>query len=199
MEARQWSQARIKPGKYKISEQQRPDRTVAGNGKRSASRFYQLRSGHALTGQYLKWTKNRPSARCEWCRYECQTRDHLFKSCPEWRLQQKALWDTVKKETGRWKSRWKIRDLFADPRCSQAILDFLATTQVGRRAPKPEEEDEDDRSEASEWELREREEREEGRRRRDEALGAEAEERLEFFPLPFSYALTCEAGSGGEG
>jgi len=36
----------------------------------------------------------------------------------------------VKKETGRWKSRWNIRDLFADPRCSQAILDFLASTQV---------------------------------------------------------------------
>src|ERR1700712_1722178 len=65
----------------------------------------------------------------------------------------------------RWKSRWKIRDLFADPRCSQAILDFLATTQVGRRVPKPEEED-DAQSEASEWELREREERDEERRLR---------------------------------
>jgi len=66
---------------------------------------------------------------------------------------------TVMKETGRWKSRWKIRDLFADPRCSQVILDFLAWTQVWRRAPKPEEEVEDAQSEASEWELREREER----------------------------------------
>ena len=31
--------------------------------------------------------------------------------------------------------RWKIRDLLADERCSQAILDFLASTDVGRRVP----------------------------------------------------------------
>jgi len=97
-------------------------------------------------------------------------------------------WSTVKKETGRWKSRWKIRDLFADPRCSQAILDFLASMQVGRRAPKPEEEEEDAQSEASEWELREREGRDEERRQRDAEIGAE--ERLVFFPLPFSSAST---------
>jgi hypothetical protein len=53
----------------------------------------------------------------------------------------------------------RIRDLFADERCCQAILDFLATTDVGRLAPKPAEED--SQSVASEWELRERNEREE--------------------------------------
>jgi len=108
------------------------------------------------------------------------------------------MWETVKKETGRWKSRWKIRDLFADPRCSQAILDFLATTQVRRRVPKPEEEEDDARSEASEWELREREEKEEERRRRDEAMGTEEEERLRFFSLPFSHVSTNDGGSRGE-
>jgi len=41
----------------------------------------------------------------------------------------------VKKETGRWKDRWKVRDPLADGRCSRAVLDFLATTDVGRRAP----------------------------------------------------------------
>ena len=107
------------------------------------------------------------------------------------------MWATVKKETGRWKSRWKIRDLFADPRCSQAILDFLATTQVGRRVPKPEEEEEDAQSEASEWELREREERDKERRERDEAMGAE-EERLLFFPLPFPSAQTGIEDMGDE-
>jgi len=196
-EARQWSRARNRPTKYKIPEQQRPDRTVAGSSKRSASRFYQLRSGHALTGQYLKWTKNRTSARCEWCRYECQTRDHLFKNCQEWKFQQRSMWETVKKETGRWKSRWKIRDLFADPRCSQAILDFLASTQVGRRAPEPAEEEDDARSETSEWELREREERDEERRQRDAAMGAE-EERLLFFTPPFSSAATRNEELGDE-
>ena len=89
----------------------------------------------------------------------------------------------------------EVRDLFADPRCSQAILDFLATTQVGRRVPKPEEEEEDAKSEASEWELREREERDEERRRRDEAMGEE-EERLLFFPLPFLSATTVNEDFG---
>jgi hypothetical protein len=57
----------------------------------------------------------------------------------------------VRRETGRGKDWLKIRDLFADERCSQAILDFLAvTTDVGRLVPKPAEEDA--RSEASEWE-----------------------------------------------
>jgi len=46
----------------------------------------------------------------------------------------------VKKETGRWKDRWKVRDLLADGRCSRAVLDFLSSTDVGRRVP-PEAED----------------------------------------------------------
>jgi len=29
-----------------------------------------------------------------------QTRDHLLKVCPEWKLQQKVLWAEVQKETG---------------------------------------------------------------------------------------------------
>jgi len=52
---------------------------------------------------------------------------------------------------GRWKDRWKIRELLADERCSQAVLDFLSSTDVGRRVPA---EEEDTRSEVSEGELR---------------------------------------------
>jgi len=47
----------------------------------------------------------------------------------------------VKKETGRWKDRWKVQDLLADGRCSRAVLDFLSTTDVGRRVPGVEEDD----------------------------------------------------------
>jgi hypothetical protein len=55
------------------------------------------------------------------------------------------------------KDWFRNRDVFADDRCSQAILDYLATTQVGRRVPNPAAEDA--RSEASEWGLRERRKR----------------------------------------
>ena len=72
--------------------------------------------------------------------------------CPEWKAQQKILWAEVRKETGRWKDRWKIRDLLAGGRRSQAVLDFLSHTDVGRRVPAGEE---DAVSEVSEAELRE--------------------------------------------
>jgi len=36
------------------------------------------------------------------------------------------LWAEVREETGKWGSRWKIRDRLADGRCSQAVLNFLS-------------------------------------------------------------------------
>ena len=60
----------------------------------------------------------------------------------------------MRRETGRWKDRWKIRDLLADTadeRCSQAVLDFLTATDVGRRVVA----EEDAGREAPEGELRE--------------------------------------------
>jgi hypothetical protein len=124
-----------------MPDSQKPDSTVANSAKRLASRFYQLKTGHCLTGQYLNWTKSQATAQCWWCRHQTQTRDHLFKECPEWKPQQKILWAEVKKETGRWKDRWKVRDLLADGRCSRAVLDFLSATDVGRRVPGVEEDD----------------------------------------------------------
>jgi len=105
VEARQWAGGRTSKKKHRPPTSQRPDGTVAGSTKRLASRFYQLKTGHCLTGQYLNWTKNRPTPQCWWCRYRTQTRDHLFKEYPEWKPQQKILWAEVKKETGRWKDR----------------------------------------------------------------------------------------------
>jgi hypothetical protein len=147
---------RVSRKKYRLPASQKPDRVVAGSPKGLASRFYQLRTGHCLTGQYLNWTKSRPTPQCWWCRYRTQTRDHLLKECPEWKPQQKTLWVEMKKETGIWKQRWKVRDLLADGRCSRAVLDFLSATDVGRMVPGVEEEDA--ASAVSELEVRERRE-----------------------------------------
>ena len=46
----------------------------------------------------------------------------------------------MREETGRWKSRWRIWELFADRRCSQAVLDFLTSADVGEIVPAAEEE-----------------------------------------------------------
>ena len=89
------------------------------------------------------------------------------------------LWKEVWKERGRGRSRFPIRDLLADDRCSRAVLDFLSTTDVGRLALAPVEEDA--QSEASEWEVRERREQEDEREAETERLGAVVEESL-FLP-----------------
>jgi len=90
--------------------------------------------------------------------------------------------------------RVKIRGLFADERCSQAVLDFISTTDVGRLAPEPAKEDA--QSKASEWNLRERKEGEKERRWEAEELDAGAEERLLFSPAP-SFMASAEEGWGG--
>jgi len=88
----------------------------------------------------------------------------------------------VQEETGKWESRWKIRDLPTDGRCSQAVLDFLSTTDVGRRVPA----EEDTVSEVSEAERREWEEEQ-----RAEAEEVGAGEELLFLPTP-SFMATAD-------
>jgi len=182
-DAKDWARkqlARTGNRKYRPREKLKPDPTVAKANKRLASRFYQMKTGHCLTGQYLAWTTRRPDATCWWCQYSIQTREHLFKNCPQWRCQQKTLWTTVFKETKklpgptRNRDRTKIAELLADERCSQAVLQFLATTDVGRTSGPPVAEDEEDAaSEASEWEAREQEEQAWERKEEEERLGRE--------------------------
>ena len=87
------------------------------------------------------------------------------------------MWVTVLEETRklpgptRGRDRTSIAELLADERCSQAVLEFLATTEVGRTSGPPvADEDEDAASEASEWETREQAERA-WERREEERLG----------------------------
>jgi len=57
----------------------------------------------------------------------------LFKHCRKWEQQQKVLWVEVRKETGKGKDSYAIRDQLADEQYEGAILDFLRTTEVGSR------------------------------------------------------------------
>jgi len=134
--------ARTRNRKYRPDEK-KPDQTVAKAKKRLASRFYQMKTGHCLTVQYLAWATRRPDATCWWCQYKIQTRVHLFKNCPQWKSQQKTLWAAVLEVTRklpgptRGRDRTSIAELLADQRCSQAVLTFLATTDVGRTSGPP--------------------------------------------------------------
>ena len=83
-EARSWCERRHLNKGYVLRKKGKPDPTPARVEKRTASRYYQLKSGHALTGVYLKSTDNRSDDHCWWCDPENisgtqQSRDHLFK------------------------------------------------------------------------------------------------------------------------
>jgi len=149
-EAREWAEGRITARKYSLPADQRPGRAIAGSTKRLANRPVLPAEDGALPD--LKWPKNQADAKCRWCPCKVQTREHLFKNCPRWKLQQKTLWAEVRRGAGWGKNRFKIRDLFTDERCTRAILDFLRVTEVGRRGKKNEivEPVENDRREGSE-------------------------------------------------
>ena len=63
-----------------------------------------------------------------------QTREHLFRHCSRWKDHQKELWKAVGKATG-WKAgrcrHVQISELFSIAECDQAVMDFLAATEVG--------------------------------------------------------------------
>jgi len=68
-----------------------------------------------------------------------QTREHLFRHCSRWRDHQKELWKAVGKATV-WKAsrcrHVQIPELFSIEVCDQAVMDFLAATEVGKFPPK---------------------------------------------------------------
>jgi len=118
--------------KYRPSEKQKPDTIVAGANKRLAFRFYQR-----LAIASPENTTRHPDTKCWWCQYSIQTREHLFKNCPQWWCQQKPLWEAVLEETEklpgptpRGRDRTKLAELLADERRGQAVLIFLATTDA---------------------------------------------------------------------
>jgi len=72
-EAKAWADSRVTGKKYQYCRRgkvcQKPDPAPEKSNKRLAARFYRLKAGHCLTGQYLQWTKSRPTAKCWWCPY----------------------------------------------------------------------------------------------------------------------------------
>ena len=112
--------------------------------------------------------------------------------CPEWKAQQEILWPEVWKETGRGRleSRFTIRDPPANGRGSQAVLDFLSITDVGRLVPT----EEDAGSEISEWEREEERRAEAEERGVAGELGA-GEELPLFLPMPSFMAPADDGGT----
>jgi len=89
VEACSWMESRlVLHHAYRPRKRMWPDSTPAKASKAVASRVYQLRTGHALIGPYLKKIGKRASDTCWWCDREVmQSRRHLFKSCKKWKSQ----------------------------------------------------------------------------------------------------------------
>ena len=101
--------------------------------KHIAGRYYQLLSGHAAIGPYLKDKIHKvDDDRCWWCGGgKRQTRHHLFTECRAWAPQIRKLWRDIGKAQG-WRHprapsvRWLWRE-----KSTGAVLDFLGSTRVG--------------------------------------------------------------------
>jgi len=110
-------------------------KTLKKERKRLAARFYQLNTGHALTAPYMKRIKKTDSNLCWWCEdgRSIQTRQHLFTECRAFKPQIKRLWKSVGKQLNWRHPRSKrISHLFSDDRVTEAVLEFLKDTGVGK-------------------------------------------------------------------
>jgi hypothetical protein len=123
------SRAYIPPRTLRFREKLRNEK------KEVASRYYQFLTGHALTAPYLKEKlKTRDSDECWWCESgKRQTREHLFKECPRWLPEIRELWRAVGKALGWKRMRWRsVSALFREERATEAILEFLRQTEIGK-------------------------------------------------------------------
>jgi hypothetical protein len=119
---------------YRLNDQHKPNRVVAKTEKSTAQIYYQIKTGHALIGPHLKRIKKSDDDTCWWCnRGVLQSREHLFKICKHWTIAQDELWRAVKKASGRCRMITSLKDLFGDRRRSEAILQLLRSTAMGRR------------------------------------------------------------------
>jgi hypothetical protein len=121
---------------YIPPRQQKPDPAAMATLKRLASRYYQLKTGHAITGEHLKRINSTNDDRCWWCNNgERQTMKHLIKDCHKWRKETEKL----KKEINIaiWNHKG-TEHIFTDRKNTTAILKFLESTEIGNRTSEKE-------------------------------------------------------------
>ena len=133
LETSSWIRAHVKrrhryrpPPGGKIRQELRAAR------KEVAGRYYQLLSGHAATAPHLRRVGQAASDECWWCNTgQRQTRLHLFSRCRRWTPQIRELWRRVDAEEGGGPRAPAVRRLFR-PGATEAVLDFLRDTRVGK-------------------------------------------------------------------
>jgi len=124
--------------------------TLRDTPKRDAQVFWQFSCGHALTGDYLKHKiKKTDDDTCWHCNGgQPQTRSHLIERCAAFKEERKELRANIrkvfqkeaqkdKKKKPRWKGRAPVREMFAKECLTEAVLEFLKATKIGRTGRPP--------------------------------------------------------------
>jgi hypothetical protein len=120
---------------YRPGKGWKQDLVIAKAPKKVASRYSQLKVGHAAVGEYLQRIGAQDDAACQWCSAPKETVHHLLCEC-WWREQRMVLCRALAK--ARIQPPARAEDcpegrLFGDPKAAKPLLGFLATTAVGCR------------------------------------------------------------------
>ena len=154
-----WFERHIEDLRSRYDLVNRGGNKVVMEANKIAARFYQLKSGHAVIAKYLRQIRKRRDMKCWWCGHKYQTRDNLFKWCKRWKREQKRLWidgqeggkgyEGVEKVLKKPKISLPMSLVFAEEKCSQALMDFLSCIDVGRISGVVEEVENSDHKESS--------------------------------------------------
>jgi hypothetical protein len=107
---------------------------VAAAPKKVASRYYQLKVGHAAIGAYLEKIQARDSKACQGCQAPGETVYHLLFECRVWRRQREELYKGLEKAKVALPAATEDNPegrILGDPRAARAILQFLNDTTIG--------------------------------------------------------------------
>ncbi|ODM21086.1 hypothetical protein SI65_04139 [Aspergillus cristatus] len=114
----------------------RLDPAAAGAPKALASRYYQLKMGHAAIGPYLQRVQAQESAACQGCGAPRESVHHLLLECRERAGPRRTLFQGLREAGAPRPATREIHPevrLFGDPRATPAILRYLQDTGVGAR------------------------------------------------------------------
>ena len=118
---------------YRPQKNWQLDPTAAAASKHLASRYFQLKSGHAVIGAYLHQVRAQEDATCKGCGSSRETIHHLLFECRKWRHQRNKLYkdlelDGVMRPTAA--EEHPQGRLLGEPKATRALLQFLASTSV---------------------------------------------------------------------
>jgi ribonuclease HI len=140
---------RRKGEQYWFRGERRMNPILRQERKADAAVFNQFACGHAITGEYLRRIGKLDDETCWHCgKEEVQDRAHLFLTCSQFREERKELEKDIRqalkqqaleKKKKQWRTRIPLHEYFGQECVTRPVMDFLRSTEIGRRGRPPEE------------------------------------------------------------